>query len=139
MHALHLLSIVVEFGTSLHDTPSYENTSELFPKPPATHKPLPMPLLLVVDAPLASDGAYAIDLTSFIRDFEPTMPVQRIPFCDIAREYCASPVPPATQSRPFGEIAVVVCPYSAQLTTPVETVNISFAPIPGFHVIPSIV
>ena len=87
MHALHLLSIVVEFGTSLHDTPSYENTSELFPKPPATHKPLPMPLLLVVDAPLASDGAYAIDLTSFIRDFEPTIPVQRIPFCDIAREY----------------------------------------------------
>ena len=64
--------------------------------------------------------------------------VHRIPFWENARQLVLPLCAPATQIRPFGDIAVLVCPYLTQSTVP-PAPKISFAPMPCDHVFPSIV
>jgi hypothetical protein len=112
--ALHRVSIDSELGTSLQLIPSYENMSEFVVSPPATQTPLPTPDAAVMAALLAplvllriwSAGAYAMVRTLVIIVVALVIAVHRIPFCENARQLV--PVPPATQMRPFGEIAVLV-------------------------------
>ena len=49
-----------------------------------------------------------------------------------------SRVPPATQMRPLGDIAVLVCPYFNAKTIPMEP-NASLAPMACDHIFPSMV
>ena len=47
-------------------------------------------------------------------------------------------MPPATQMRPLGDIAVLVCPYFTTFTAPAVP-NASLAPMACDHVFPSMV
>jgi hypothetical protein len=136
--ALHRVSIDSEPGTSLQLIPSYENMSEFVVSPPATQTPLPTPDAAVSAALLCvwSAGAYAMVRTLVIIVVALVIAVHRIPFCENARQLV--PVPPATQMRPFGEIAVLVCPYLTHNTVP-DDPNASLAPMACDHVFPSIV
>ena len=117
--------------------------------PPATQTPFPTPdaavsaallmapvLALVLS--ICSAGAYAMVLTFVIIVFALAIAVHRIPFCENARQLLLPVNAPATQIRPFGEIAVLVCPYLTQ-TTVADAPNTSFAPMACDHVFPSMV
>ena len=78
-------------------------------------------------------GAYVIARIVEIIVVAPVIAVHRTPFWEKAILF-----PPATQMRPFGEIAVLVCPYLIARTVPLVP-KISLAPIPCDHVFPSMV
>jgi hypothetical protein len=142
--ALHLVRIANDPGTSLQLIPSYENTSEFVVSPPATQTPFPTPdaavsAALLVLGVCSAMGAYAMVRTLVIIVLALAIAVHRIPFWENARQLMPlEAVPPATQMRPFGDIAVLVCPYLTARTVP-DDPKTSFAPMACDHVFPSMV